>query len=143
MSIPNDCTDPVPYDYLCKFCRKPGTAHYDRSCPPLRLEMWKSILACNRCADYQTSYRKIAGAIRFVCETLVQVCDAARSEEIKDEAWKFAKMKLDNLTKSFAEVVCNHWQKPVQWEPAFTDCILKKPSECISTLSWYVRNIKA
>lgn len=143
MSYPNDCTDSVPHEYICKFCRRSGTAFYERSCPPLRLEIWKTMLACDRCADYQTKYRRIAGAIRFVCETLVQVCDSARTEEIKNEAWTMARAKLDGLTKAFAETVCNHWRKPVEWESAFTDCILKKPKECISTLSWYVRNIKA
>jgi hypothetical protein len=143
MNPPNDCTDPVPHEYICKFCRKTGTAFYDRSCPPLRLEIWKTMLACDRCADYQTGYRRIAGAIRFVCETLIQICDSTKSDEIKNEAWKFAQRKIDGLTKAFAEHVCKFWHKPVQWEPGFTECILKKPADCVSTLSWYVRNVKA
>lgn len=138
-----DCTDPVPHDYVCKFCRKPGTAYYDRSCPPLRLEIWKEMLACNRCADYQSGYRRIAGSIRFICEALVRLCDSTNSEEVKNEAWACARKKLDDLTRKFAEHVCNFRNKPVQWEPDFTDCILKKPGECLSTLAWYSRNIRA
>jgi len=138
-----DCENPVPLEYVCKFCRKPGTTYYEQTCSPIRVEMWRGMLACNRCADYQSGYRDIAGAVRFICETLIRLCDSTSNEEIKNEAWGCARKKLDDLTKKFAEHVCRFWHKPTQWEESFTDCILKKPGECLSTLAWYAKNIRA
>jgi hypothetical protein len=140
---PKDCTDPVAIDYVCKSCHKPGTAHYERSCPPFRLEIWRSMLACNRCADYQNAFRRLSESIWHTCYALATFRAGTRKIELLDQAAGVAREKLVDKTKAFSKAVCDFWRLPMDWEPEFVQVLLDKPKECFAVLTRYANAVRA
>ena len=52
------------------------------------------------------------------------------------------RIKLAKLTKKMAEVVCNHWRKPLYWEPDFVDQLVERPMHSSKICAVYVRMVR-
>lgn len=120
--------------YLCKFCGKQGVAEYDPQCPPLKLEIWKSWLACDRCADFHAARIKLEYRINRACGDLLAM-NNARQEAMKEENEKEQKAResirsgLVFLTKRYAVLICAFYRKVLTWEPDFPAMLADRPDK--------------
>lgn len=109
-------------------------------CPPVDLEAFKVMLACNRCSDYERERRDAEAAIVVCCEALL----TARQYRAKHKLPEFENAiaeKLTNLTRWFASVVCRHNNVPFAWDSDFVSQLLEKPLQTKRKLKFYLHSI--
>lgn len=130
----------IPLDYNCHFCGKPGVAYYDDSCPPLRLEIWQKMLACNRCADYKTKLAQLIDGISATVRTFA-TWSHSKQAEARAEAAKTAQDRLTIQTRELASLVCNFHHLETVWEMPFVELLMQRPDRAFGTISDYERRI--
>lgn len=124
--------------YNCKFCGLPGSAEAGEGASMFDVERWRTILACNRCADYRVSTRTLCDKIHTTCAFLLFGRNGR--PEVKSED-KF-RVKLTDLTKQLATVACKHrWIQNI-WDVAFVDMLIEKPDCCRIVTGKYLRDIE-
>lgn len=132
--------------YNCKFCGKPGSAEYDPDCPPLKLEIWKEWLACNRCSDFHNKRLRLERVIGRQCTNLTVMNnlrdEAFRAESDDDEkAREKIRSLLVDLTKAYASHVCRFYNKPTTWEPEFVTLLCEAPHKSGLVLRHYLKDM--
>ena len=132
----------IPVAYKCKFCGRNGETSYSSDCPPLRLERWLPLLACNRCADFHRSRNRLVDDVWAHCYSLSLAIEShAHDREMLAEVRTLARERLNRKTKAFAALVCAFHHKAVIWEPDFTQMLLDAPRKCHQILSHYERGV--
>lgn len=137
----NDCANPNSVAYKCKFCGREGIAQYDADCPPIRLERWQPLLACNRCADFHSVRERLKAGLWAICYTLAVVLESGADESVRKEAIRQSRERLNKKTKAFAEHICAFHRKMTIWEPDFTQMLLDAPRKCQQILAHYERGV--
>jgi hypothetical protein len=133
----------TPLAYTCNFCQKGGVAYYAATCGHLRLEAWKAMLCCNRCADYYSKRQAICDSIWQTTYTLSVFLDSPNKDSsVKQEAMRRGREKLTIKTKAFAELVCSFYRKMTIWEPDFVQLLVEQPAKCHQLLNDYERGVR-
>jgi len=137
--ISDDCTNPVYRKASCKFCRRELDIKIDPACPRAEAEFWLTIAACNRCADYRTGLHTIIAAIANVCRTLTRIRDGESSsrQRVEDRC----KTVLVELTRKYANHVCDFYNKTTVWEPDFPQMLFEQPAKVDIALLAYRQGI--
>jgi glycosyltransferase A (GT-A) superfamily protein (DUF2064 family) len=122
----------------CKFCEKQIFLQIHKDCPPLDQKIWTSMAACNRCADYKVTLRKIYEAGNAM------VLEYARSgnDQLKQAAAPVTRRALEDTTKKLARVVCNHYNVEYTWDRDLVDAIMEQPDKCAMAMSYFETQIK-
>ena len=127
-------------NHKCKFCQCPVVLEMDDSAVDyFGLEFWKSLAACNRCADYREKKRRLQEqlvdhSVKWARHKMKQVplneADVARLMEL-----------VEKCTKKYADLVCrfNHVQS--LWQQDFMQQILDMPGKTLRILHFYERDI--
>jgi len=133
--------------YECTFCGNEGVADYDEL-DPMKLEFWKSILACNRCADFHESRIKVETKIFRTCGSLLAL-NLRRQEAMTEEGGQLAQTReklrvaLVFLTKQYATLVCRFYNRMEVWEPGFPSMLEDRPDKAGVVLGHYVRDLSS
>lgn len=119
----------------CKFCRIPLTLAMDDDYAALG-DPFKLVkfAACNRCADYQETHRRLHAAIGATCYQLMitKASDKPRLEQLRDILLK--------STRRFAQLVCDYVKAAtLNWSEDLVDELMKKPRFFPRILADYVR----
>lgn len=122
--------------HKCKFCSASITIELDDSILEfVNLEIWKSFEACNRCADFLESKRK-----------LTKLIDEAALEwswnKSRKESAERLRQSLVSLTQKFAALVCNFHHSHTIWEPDFAQQIMDQPMKSLRILNYYESAIR-
>lgn len=133
--MPNDCTNIIYREAKCKFCRKELHLKMDSACPKAMADFWLTIAACDRCADYRTGLDRLSGAMTNVCRALMLVRggEAANRERVEERC----RTLLTELTRKYAELVCDFYRKTTVWEPGFPEMLFNHPEKAGTALGVY------
>lgn len=124
----------IAHPYTCRFCGQQRVAHYDESCPKLRLEAWNKMLCCDRCHDYHVKRLGLAERISRLCLRVALLKNADKfSAEFEDAA----RQKLVRLTKDYAANTCAYRRVLTNWHPEFVEHLLSHPDKQHIILSTY------
>jgi len=126
-------------DYKCKFCFRPGTIDCDVP-EYFTLDYWKSILACNRCADFMVEKRRYVDLIR---KTSLRITNARvlKSKNLS-EVEKEVRADLDSLSKLLCTCVNRHYGLDNIWDSSLTDVLMEQPQHSEMSCENYVRRKK-
>lgn len=138
--MPNDCTNPSSVTCSCKFCRRPLAVQYDAACAP-RLEHWIPLIACNRCADFNSGRLSFIESVWRTCYSLKVFLDSTDDPALRNEATGQARKKLNEKSRGFAKHVCDYFRLTLVWEPELTQMLLDKPLKAKHILAIYESNI--
>ena len=127
-------------DYECKFCGRKGTAHYHEDAGVENVEFWKSLLACNRCADFHSARLRLFRSITDVCTHVVQ----ARTGNFKnrEELETRSREILESSTKKLCELVSNFYRLTNLWSNDFVEVLMERPDAAWNSLEFYVSRRK-
>ena len=143
--------------YTCKFCHTPRAVDadipdgwsdqppgYKRGVSlriPLEISIWQSMLACNRCADFERSRRDQEDRILKAAGALL----IARANRLNPSALDAASRKIDErlclLTKELATIICDHYHKMDVWDREFVNQIMDQPEKTNAALRFYHRSV--
>jgi len=126
--------------HKCKFCGAPVTLEMDDDgVEYFGLAYWKSLAACNRCADFREKKRALEGQ-------LVEYATNWNRHKLKQIILKAADMEnlMESIvkgTKRYADLVCRFYRLPSEWNKDFSEQILDMPHKAIQILRFYERQI--
>lgn len=126
-------------NYTCKFCGSPGTAEYADDCPPLKLDIWKSWLCCNRCADFEEHRRAIGRKITRVCTVAISVRRWMDGLDLKAKERDLLK-HLTPLTRDYSRLLAEFYRKPELWDDQFPEWLMEKPEQSWKILGTFRAN---
>ncbi len=124
--------------YRCKFCKTERVATFDGDNPDVvyKMEVWKSMLACNACADYRMDRRKYIDAIRRACESISRSGVIATKDQIER-----AREVLVNVTKKLSGIVCAHYGLTNVWDIEFVLMLIDSPDKWLPVVNKYIKGI--
>lgn len=123
--------------YTCKFCESKGQAEYADDCPPLRLEIWRSMLCCNPCADFEAQRRKIGYKIVRFVEALGNARRYLVGQDRKQTEGAI-RGRLTAITRDYSRLLAAHYRKPELWDDQFVEWLMD-PSKSAET--WKILGI--
>lgn len=125
--------------YTCPLCGLKSSAEYDSDFVK-KAEFWKSLLHCDRCADY----RARIVSLRESCKALAMVYLTHRFlvHKVEPQFEQRIRAGLIEKTKAIAFAACNHWKRTMIWEPDFVQQILDQPDKVELIVNLYVRSIQ-
>lgn len=109
--------------YTCKFCDSKGTAKYAADCPPLDLDVWRSMLCCNPCADFERHRRDVGYKIVRLVELLGNSRRYLFGQSLK-ETEEAIRGKLTAATRDYSRLLASHYRKPELWDEQFVDWLM-------------------
>ncbi len=130
----------MKHHYNCKFCGVTGTVESgDTTNIKIHIDKWLPMIACDRCATFHESRLKMTDRIVRVCVALKQARQTRHREltEIENRT----RGKLVELTKRFAGLACDYWRKQNIWDCEFSNCLMDKPDNAYSILSFYLKGV--
>lgn len=128
----------TPIDYRCKFCHREGVAYYDEGCPGMNLDVWRGMLACERCARFERRSRDLHQAIAKSGHNLHLLRQAKRNDPEGLRAMDSkSRVKFSILTRSYAEIVCKHLGISFVWNFDFVEQIMEHPDNAGITVARY------
>lgn len=125
--------------YACKFCRKAGVARYNPAFVHV-LDSWVKMLACNPCADYHVSLRRIEDQLWKAAHVLI----VARNMGVKNLSTieDNARNRLDALTKQYAQLVTAYYGLANFWDQEFPSMIMDKPEKLNKIAKGYRASVR-
>jgi hypothetical protein len=130
----------VILEYLCKFCQKPGQAHYE-PLEAMELAKWAPLLCCNRCHDFEVSRRRLGRAINKQATILLQSAECLNSAKVAGVQDSVRKV-LEILTKKLCTKTCDHYRKPNIWDIEFVNLLMDRPDMAWQITNKFVLSIK-
>ncbi len=125
--------------HKCKFCSCPITLDIvDESM--FKLEYWKSLAACNRCADFREVRRRLVEtliACSIELSRYAEFLKTTNGEKKRERLWSL----IVAVTKKYASLVCAFYSVPSEWHESFAQEIMDKPSKTVMILSVYERSV--
>lgn len=123
----------------CKFCGKNMVVEIDNDYAelgdPFKLLQYA---ACNHCADLRERKRTLDQGIRKICISLTR----CSMKDLK-AATSFAKTQLDALTRKYAVLVSDWYNKSgYLWDEEFPTMMLEKPERVNDILTQYWKTFK-
>lgn len=94
-------------------------------------------IACNRCGGWIEKRRKVESAL-FSIARKWEVADVKVRELIEANV----RVKLNNRTREYAELICGRHNKETVWEPDFIELILRRPWALGEILKRYRLGVK-
>ena len=127
----------------CKFCQREITLEIDEDCPPIHIEKWLPIAACNRCADYHRDRGKVVRPISHICGML-SIIHANHGDSVSEDVIGVARGNLVRLTKRLAEIMSDFYFVQNFWQEDFVNQLIEQPMKCrviIAVFEKTVRNL--
>lgn len=125
----------------CKVCKCPVTLVTDSECPELHIEVWKTMVCCNRCHAYAMRLCRLK---RYIVSAAMKVHTVREIFEFKPDSKdevgvisRAAREKLVELTKAVAKAICQRWNQVMVWEPDFVEQIMEKPNQAGLIVNFY------
>lgn len=104
----------------CKFCGADVTLEFDtEALKMMRLETWKAMAACNRCADFMSYRYKAYEQIR-IAALLYQRCKAT---DVNRKALLLS--QLEELLKNWLTVMNEYFRLNITWDSAVMNSFLE------------------
>lgn len=141
---------PTILEHACKFCHRPVTLKINDGADQFfSLEYWKSLAACNSCADFHDRRLKLKDRIihhvlrsrkNNTKEEGEEEPDPMRIKPELDKAWHdrivHVRERLTHWTKCYATRLYRR-ERRATWEPAFVDMLLLDYKKCDFILDKY------
>ncbi len=126
--------------HTCKFCSSPVTLEMDEAgVEYFGLEFWKSLSACNRCADYREKKRGITE--RLVGYSVDWSRHQNKQVPLGEKELNRLMESIIASTKKYADLVCRFNRIPSLWQQDFAQQIMDMPHKTMTILGFYERNI--
>ena len=124
--------------YKCKFCGKAGSVDAGNNTHGLfDLTKWAKILCCTRCGEYMVAKRNVQDKIKASC---LDLWATRKSEKNKEKLTKIVVATEENLiglTKRYAKIVCEYYNKPEEWDVEIVYSLMEKPQSIDAILRIY------
>lgn len=118
----------------CKICGVELNLEIDHHCPAEWIAKLVPLAVCNRCADFSRARNRLVDRIEDRCGELIHTRMATRPNAEKlDSLFK----DFVELTRKYAEIICNYYRAPVYWEPEFAERMMENPSRHETILRLY------
>jgi|SRR6266849_276129 len=126
--------------HTCKFCSAPIFLEMDKDgVEYFGLEFWKSLAACNRCADFRERKRTLID--RLLRYSVQWMRNENGQLPLGEKELNRLKESIISSTKKYAELVCRFYRIPSIWQEDFAQQIMNMPHKTMQILSFYERGI--
>ena len=128
-----------------KFCHRPIEVRFEEvldKVPYFDLPSWENFIACNRCADFYESKRKITDRVASESKRLQDARHGAVARSKLPEVEAAIAGNLERLTKDFALLVARYLRIGNAWSMEFVDMIMEKPTSCKIILAEFFKNCR-
>ena len=126
-------------DYQCKLCGHKSTVEVDDDLELFTIAQWKTILCCNRCADFLGEKRAVVEKINRVAG-LLELKRKGFAAKVAESA---IREKFDFHARKFAALVCHHFHKSMVWDEEFVNLLMEKPENSHRICAHYLRGVRA
>lgn len=128
-------------DHICKFCAVPVSLEIDDAALEFfTLEYWKSLAACNRCADFKSRKRTLVD--KLLEKSVVIQRHKLKQSPLSNEDYGRVHQSIESATKKFSELICKFYRKRHVWHQDFVQQILDMPEKTMTILNLFERSIE-
>src|SRR5690349_12090700 len=115
--------------YRCKMCGREGQARLECGAEELKvlgfnLEVWRSMLTCDRCYDFRDQYKRLIDRIFRLC-TAWQFLSTSKRESSRSKM----KEKLSDVTKRLVRLIAEHFRQQNVWDEQIVDGLMSEPDK--------------
>src|SRR5437870_12033897 len=111
-------------NHQCKFCRAAVRLEIDdEALKFMDLGKWKSMAACNRCADFMSYRANVYDQIRFAA--LSWHCCKSNDKEDKERKVELL-AKLEKLLKDWLDVMNEYFRVRVEWDLSIMNSFIEE-----------------
>lgn len=126
--------------HACKFCSAPVTLELgEEMLEFFNLDYWKSLSACNRCADYREKKRGLID--RIVDRSVVWLRHQNHQLRLNETEAEELRKSIVGATQKYADLICKFYRHHFSWEPDFAQQIMDNPVNTMRILSFFEGSI--
>ena len=121
----------------CKFCGYVLQLEIDDDCPVQKVNSWKAMAACNRCADFRMACMKLGDAAKFVLGKLHDSVGTKKESDVRQRTQD----RLVEITKRLMRVVCEHHKVECYWEDSIVSELMDNPHQIRLIFNHMIRQV--
>ena|SRR5438477_13141918 len=125
-------------DYICKFCGVPGQAEYDDTCP-LNLDYWRSLLCCNRCADFMHDKERLIDQAKQIGGSFA----LTRKKKGAEDRAAQVRQAFEAIADEFCQVVSDYLKTPDFGAKELIQVLMERPDCAGPTLESHFRRLRS